>query len=209
VRAVSIATRRVTTVVGTPSLCGNADGPVGVATFCDPAGLAFRQGVLFVADASSHTIRRVDLAAGTVATVAGTAFAPGNADGFGATARLSSPSALAFVGDALFVVDGDDGRVRRVDVTTGEVSSIAGARFDGPSALARGEGDTLLVVDRAAVSRLSIATGKVEKLFSAGPGLRTGTAAPALGHPASLVELASGDALVVDRSENAVLRLLF
>ena len=41
VRAVRIATRAVTTVAGTPSLCGNDDGALDEATFCDPAGLAF------------------------------------------------------------------------------------------------------------------------------------------------------------------------
>jgi DNA-binding beta-propeller fold protein YncE len=209
VRAVRIATGEVTTVAGTPSLCGNDDGALPEATFCDPAGLAFGQGSLFVADASAHTVRRIDLRAGTVSTLAGEPFARGSADGAGRAARFASPAGLAFVDGALFVADREDGLVRRVDVATGDVRTVAGAHFDRPTALAPSGVDGLLVLDRASVDRLSVATGQTSRLLPAGPGLRTGSVGPSLGHPTGLAELSPGEALVVDRSESVVVRLAY
>jgi sugar lactone lactonase YvrE len=209
VRAVRIATGEVATVAGTPSLCGSDDGALAEATFCDPAGLAFGCGSLFVADASAHTVRRIDLQAGTVSTLAGEAFARGSADGVGRAARFSSPAGLAFVDGALFVADREDGLVRRVDATTGEVKTVAGAHFDRPTALAAVDGDGLLVLDRTSVDRLSLATGGATRLLPAGPGLRTGSVEPSLGHPTGIAELGPGDVLVVDRSESVVVRLAY
>jgi sugar lactone lactonase YvrE len=209
VRAVRVATGEVATVAGTPSVCGNDDGTLQAATFCDPAGLAFDRGAVFVADASTQTVRRIDLGTGEVSTLAGEPFARGSVDGVGRAARFSSPAGLAFVGGALFVADREDGLVRRVDIATGEVRTVAGAHFDRPTALAASGTDGLFVADRASVDRLSLASGQVDRLFAAGPGLRTGSVEPSLGHPTGLAELSPGDVLLVDRSESAVVRLAF
>ena len=209
VRSIRIATREVTTIAGTPSLCGNDDGVLRQATFCDPAGLAFDHGTLFVADSATQTVRRIDLEGGKVSTVAGQPFAAGNVDGTASAARFSSPTGLAFASGSLFVADREDGTVRRVNAATGAVTTLAGAHFDGPTAVASSGGDALLVLDRGAVDRMSLATGQVVRLFSAGTGLHTGSVAPSLGHPVGIVELSLGDALLVDRSESAVVRLAY
>jgi DNA-binding beta-propeller fold protein YncE len=209
VRTVRIATGQVSTIAGTPSLCGNQDGALAKATLCDPAGLAYHGGALYVADAGTHTVRRVDLEGGTVSTLVGEPFARGDVDGVGRVARFSFPSAVAFVGDTLFVADREDGRVRRVDVASGQVTTLSAPQFDEPKALAPSGGDGLYVLDRASVSRLSLATGQVTRLVPAGPGLRTGSIAPSLGHPTGIAELSPGEALLVDRSESAVVLLAY
>ena len=209
VRALRTATGEVSTLAGTPSLCGNDDGALREATFCDPAGLAFDRGVVFVADASTHTLRRIDLVTGRVSTLAGEPFARGSADGVGRAARFSSPAGLALAGGALFVADREDGLVRRVDIATGDVTTVAGVHFDRPTALAASGSDGLIVLDRASVDRLSLANGQVARLLLAGPGLHTGSVGPSLGHPTGLAELSPGDVLVVDRSESAVVRLAY
>lgn len=209
IRAVRIATREVSTIVGTPSMCGNDDGTLREATFCDPAGLAFAGGTLYVADVAMQTVRSVDLERGTVSTLAGEPSVRGNADGSGRAARFSSPTGLAFVDGSLFVADRENGVVRRVDVTTSNVTTLDGAHFDRPRALAPSQSDGLLVVEHASVDRLSLASGHVVRIVPSGPGLRTGSTAPSLGHPASLATIAPGDALIVDQSENAVVRLAF
>jgi len=207
VRAVRVGTGEVSTVAGTPSLCGNDDGTLQEATFCDPTGLAFDRDAVFVADASTQTVRRIDLGTGRVSTLAGEPFSRGSADGVGRAARFSSPAGLAFAGGALYVADREDGLVRRVDVVTGEVRTVAGAHFDRPTGLASSGGDGLLVLERTSVDRLSLGSGQVVRLLPAGPGLRTGSVEPSLGHPTGLVELSPGDVLLVDRSESAVVRL--
>jgi thiol-disulfide isomerase/thioredoxin/sugar lactone lactonase YvrE len=51
---------------------GRADGNFAAASFDHPQGCALRQEVLYVADTENHLIRKVDLAAKTVKTIAGT-----------------------------------------------------------------------------------------------------------------------------------------
>jgi sugar lactone lactonase YvrE/thiol-disulfide isomerase/thioredoxin len=51
---------------------GRADGSFETATFDHPQGCVLRQEVLYVADTENHLIRKVDLAAKTVKTIAGT-----------------------------------------------------------------------------------------------------------------------------------------
>ena len=51
---------------------GRDDGPLGEARFLAPQGMALRGHELYVADCEAHTIRKIDLAAGIVTTIAGT-----------------------------------------------------------------------------------------------------------------------------------------
>jgi hypothetical protein len=72
-------------------------------------------------------VRRIDLASGTVVTVAGVLGIAGSDDGPVASAHLSQPGALAVdaVGD-LFVGDALNSLVRRVDLINGIVSTPIG-----------------------------------------------------------------------------------
>jgi len=59
------------TVIGSGAM-GQADGDLASAQFNQPQGMALDQEILYVADTENHLIRKVDLAAKTVATIAGT-----------------------------------------------------------------------------------------------------------------------------------------
>ena len=61
----------VQAVIGTGQP-GSEDGSFAAATFRHPQGLAFGEGCLYVADTENHLIRRADLGASRVETVAGT-----------------------------------------------------------------------------------------------------------------------------------------
>lgn len=220
VRAIDEATRRVVTIAGTPSRCGNDDGSFETATVCEPTSIAFAHGAIYVADAGTSTIRRIDVAARTVSTLAGTPFVRGHADG--AQARFSSPAAIVLVGDALYVADQENHVVRRVDLQTGAVTTLAGApgeagsadgppssaRFTRPRALAA-VGDALLVFDATSVRRVPLGGGDVTRVLGTGRGVRLGSVAPSLSRPVAAVGIAPGDVLVVDRAESALLRLLY
>ena len=220
VRGIRTDTRQVTTIAGTPSRCGNDDGPLETATFCDPSGLAVGDGALFVADVSTSTIRRIDLREYAVTTLAGTPFVRGHADGPGKTATFAAPSSLVYRDGVLFVADRENHVVRRVDARSGEVTTFAGATgdkgtadgprtealFTRPRAVALLGEDGLLVIDRLSVRRLSLSDGAVVRLFDAGPGLRLGPGTPLMLEPVAAVELSPGEALIVDRLENTLLR---
>ncbi len=86
---------RVDTLAGTGSP-GSNDGAAGAATFNNPLGIALdNRGYLWVVDSGNHTIRRINLTAGTVETIAGNAGNPGWQDGTGTAARFYSPAGIA------------------------------------------------------------------------------------------------------------------
>ena len=109
----------------------------GQAGFNLPRGLALAAdgNTLYVADSDNHAIRRVDLAAGTVGTVAGTG---SQAERFhrGGPARevaLSSPWDLALSpeGGTLFVAMAGFHQVWALDITSGMIGPYSGTGHEG------------------------------------------------------------------------------
>jgi thiol-disulfide isomerase/thioredoxin len=143
---------------------GAADGAFERATFQRPQGLALDGDALYVADTGNHLIRRIDLKARAVSTVAGTG---AQARGFDAeagraparTTALNSPWDLQLVGRTLYIAMAGPHQIWRLNLARGEISVFAGsgreARLDGslaaaafaqPSGLAT-DGRTLYVAD--------------------------------------------------------------
>jgi len=91
-------------VIGS-SVPGLGDGPAESASFDGPQGLALDGDTLYVADTENHAIRAVDLARGTVTTLAGTG-AQLLGERVGGPARetpLSSPWDVAILDGVLYV----------------------------------------------------------------------------------------------------------
>ena len=84
---------------------GLDDGSGGVATFNHPQGMALDGDTLYVADAENHAIRRVDLAAGQVATIAGNGNQGHQREGRGPGLQmeLNSPWDLVYHDQALYI----------------------------------------------------------------------------------------------------------
>jgi streptogramin lyase len=102
-----------------------------------PSKVAFSGGNLYVADADSHTIRRID-AAGTVTTVAGLAFSIGSTNGQGGSARFNYPQGIAVDGSGnLYVADTNNNTVRKIDAA-GNVTTVAGLAGNNGSADGQG-----------------------------------------------------------------------
>ena len=91
-------------------------------------------GSLYVADAGNSVIRRISQSGGQtkVETIAGNGV-PGFADGEAGRARFNTPTALALSadGNSLFVADTNNNRVRKVDLVTRRVSTVAGGASTG------------------------------------------------------------------------------
>jgi sugar lactone lactonase YvrE len=138
----------------------NADGQT--ARFDAPLGLALSSAGLYVADSVTNTIRLYDLTTAVVTTIAGSPGDAGFLNGAGGSSTFDTPSALAFDVDAgiLYVADTTSCAIRRVDLATSTVSTIAGkpptcgstdgigsaALFNQPQGLAFGA-DGLFVAD--------------------------------------------------------------
>ena len=68
IRRVDRRAHQVTTIAGSRK-AGRDDGPARDASFEEPVSLALANGLLYIADARSHTIRVLDLTALTVSTL--------------------------------------------------------------------------------------------------------------------------------------------
>jgi sugar lactone lactonase YvrE len=189
IRRIDLDTGDVTTIAGTPGIAGSADGVGGDATFAGPQGLSVdSSGNLFVADTFDATVRQIDLATGTVTTLAGTANQFNDRDAVGAAARFESPMDVLSdgVGNVL-VADSGNASIRQIALATAAVTTIAGsitptgsrdglggvARFGGVSATFSDGAGTLYVSDanNGTVRKVVLATGEVTTIAGT-PGLQ-------------------------------------
>ncbi|MFZ5477532.1 MAG: hypothetical protein ACOZNI_12220 [Myxococcota bacterium] len=116
---------------GDPGFAGDG-GPATEAWLSEASGIAVADGVLYVADTDNNCLRAV-WPDGTIESLAG-AMEPGLADGVGGGARFRRPQRMHADGGYLYVADADNHAVRRVDLATGRVDTIAGtgqAGYDG------------------------------------------------------------------------------
>ena len=131
----------VTQVVGGGE-AGLADGDFSMARFDHPQGMALDGDSLYVADTENHAIRRIDLAAGTVETVAGTGQQlRGQREGGEAlSSDLSSPWDLELHVGMLYVAMAGVHQLWALDLRAGQVRPYAGngqeSPIDGPLATA-------------------------------------------------------------------------
>ena len=109
-------------------------GPAKDAAFFHPEHLAFdSKGDLYVCDNSNHRIRRIDMASGIITTVLGNGIPASNGDGGPATgASTLMPDAICLDAyDNLFVGEKYGYRVRRVDASSGIVTTLVGTGVPG------------------------------------------------------------------------------
>jgi sugar lactone lactonase YvrE len=108
---------------------GGDSGPATSASLNYPYGLAVdASGNLFIADTSNNFIREVAASTGIINTVAGNGTQLFGGDGSPATsASLNSPEELTLDGSGnLFISDGRNNRIRRVDASTSIITTVAG-----------------------------------------------------------------------------------
>jgi sugar lactone lactonase YvrE len=144
-------TYNFSTLAGLPGVSGTANGTGSAARFNRLNATApDPQGNVFVADLNNHTIRRVT-PEGVVTTIAGLGGTSGYVNGTGSAARFSSPAGIVYAADGfLYVADANNHAIRRVNPSTGAVTTFAGpttatagtadgagtaARFNGPAAI--------------------------------------------------------------------------
>src|SRR5438034_3085241 len=153
---------KIFTVAGTGRLGFSGEG--GPATSADlylPYGISVDGSTLYITDSFNHRIRKVT--GNVITTVAGTgtqAFADGSAI---AQAEFGRPWSTALDKTNLYVADYLNHRVRRVDLSAGTVSTVAGrstpgllgdvgpadaAEVDGPRGLSMlGDSGAMLIAD--------------------------------------------------------------
>jgi sugar lactone lactonase YvrE len=130
VRRVNLRTGVITTVAGTGTRGYTGDkGPAVKATLNEPYAVAVTAGGdLFIVDRLNAVVRRVAGQTGTITTVAGTGKKGYAGDGGpGTEALLTEPNDCCLDGKGgLLIADVADCRVRRLDLTTGVITTFAG-----------------------------------------------------------------------------------
>lgn len=214
----------VTTLAGRPDVSGKGiDGAVGVGTFGACYGLALNPAGthLYVADQFSNTIRQVDLATGTIVTVAGSTAGYGHKDVTAAalnTATFNYPYAVAFnkAGTILYVADQGNSCIRAISTTfpvtvatqAGTVTTLAGsattvksyadgtgtaAGFNAPTNLLVDGTDTLYVADTGNHAlRAVTSAGVVTTVAGLPPVAGSGTGAPPFVGTSGATDAATG-----------------
>ena len=205
---------------GGPSYFDHPNGLLSSFTF--PYHLTLdAAGNLYVADFGNGSIRKI-LPSSSVSTLAGNG-RNGYQDGLGPVARFNSLTGITIdAAGNLYVVDGSNFRIRRVDAA-GNTTTIAGsgisgtadgpaatAQFREPSGIARDAAGNLYIADRIAhrIRKLS-PTGIVSTYAGTGVrGYADGPAATAqFASPTGLAADAAGNLYVLDRDNPRVRRI--
>jgi trimeric autotransporter adhesin len=123
----------VTTVAGGGSTGLGDGGPATAAQVNDPHGGIFdKSGNLFFVEAQGHRIRKIGID-GNISTVAGNGLGAYNGDNIPATtAKIYLPNSIAFdTSGNLLITDAGNYRLRKVDMQTGVITTIAGTGVQG------------------------------------------------------------------------------
>ena len=231
IRRVDAATGNISTVAGTGTSGFGGDGGAATsASLSFPYGVALDgSGNLYIADRDNHRVRRVDAATGNISTVAGTGTTFSGDGGAATSASLSSPSGVALDGSGnLYIVDGSNNRIRRVDAATGNISTVAGTGEGGfggdggaaasaklrlPEGVALDGSGNLYIADRSnnRVRRVDASTGNISTVAGTGEGGFGGdggaAASAKLRLPEGVALDGSGNLYIADRSNNRVRRV--
>ena len=235
VRRVDQATQIITTVAGEGTSGFSGDGGLATAAQLDqPSGVAVdAAGNLYIADRANHRIRRVDASTSVITTIAGSgATGVGNGgfsgDGGAATsARMDLPADVAVDASGnLFVVEEGNSVVRRIDGSTGVITTVAGtgvAGFSGdggaatsahlgarPRGLALDGDGNLLISDgfNHRIRMVDAASGIITTVAGTGTAGFSGDGGPAtsatIDQPDHVAVDLSGNVLVVDQANHRV-----
>jgi len=179
----------VTTLAGSSQ--GYTDATGTSATFNYPNGITTDGTNLYVADQSNHRIRKIVISTGVVTTLAGSS--SGYTDATGTSARFSYPRGITTDGTNLYVADKFNNRIRKIVISTGVVTTLAGsssgntdatgtsASFNNPMGITT-DGTNLYVADSSnhRIRKIVISTGAVTTVAgtgSSGSANGTGTSA--------------------------------
>ncbi len=224
-------TGRARVVAGTGEKGYSGDGgPATAAKLNEPYEIRFEpDGTFYIVEMKNHIVRRVDGRKGTIDTVAGTGKRGyGGDDGLATKAMFSRPHSIALDGrGGLYIADIGNHRIRRVDLESGIVTTIAGTgekELPAAGTKARGrpmlgpralyvEKETLWIALREghSVWKMPLATGVLEHVAGTGAKGYSGDNGPALratmNGPKGIAIGPRGSVYVVDTENQAIRRI--
>ena len=134
IRKVDRSTGVITTFAGTGSGAFGGDGGMATAAdLCNPKGVFLNSTEMYIGDSGNHRVRKIDLSTNIITTVAGTGGGAGftGDGGLGTSAQVNDPRGLVVVGTDLYFADKTNHRIRKIDLTTGIITTFAGSGATG------------------------------------------------------------------------------
>jgi streptogramin lyase len=215
----------VTTLVGT-GMPGYSETQVN-----NPYGMTIGpDGALYFCEVDNHRVRRLDLKTRQMTLIAGNGERGYRGDGGRAVdASLSAPHELLFdrKGD-LYITERDNHVIRKVDMKTGMIATVAGTGVPGfsgdggpgakaqlrqPHSIVLDRDGTILICDigNHRIRRLHLDTGTIETYAGTGETKPTPEGAVAreapLNGPRTMVLAANGDLILALREGDAIYRI--
>ena len=130
---------------GVSTFQDSTDGTGATASFIEARQITYFDNFLYLADNGSHRIRKINIATGETTTLAGdgTQAFQDSTDGTGATAQFDRPTGITHDGDDfLYVADQGNYRIRKIDINTGETTTLAGNGISADQESTDGTGAT-------------------------------------------------------------------
>lgn len=203
---VDVATQIITRVAGVHLNCTFSPSPAGVAsTTMIPFSVAVDSGGnMYILENEFLRVLRVDAISGDVTIVAGTGRRTGSIDGEGGDARddlgdggpavdasFDNPLRVRVdSSDNVYIVDAGNERVRRINMLTGVITTVAGggtggdgglatnAQLSSPGGVAFGAGGDMLVVEASGVRTINAVTGVIGTIAGTGAPFSPGATSP-------------------------------
>jgi sugar lactone lactonase YvrE len=140
VRKVSASTGDISTFAGNGTAGFSGDGSAATgAELNGPNSVATdASGNVYIADAGNSRIRKVTVSTGYISTVAGDGSSADNGDGSAATsAAIGTPATVVLDGSSnIYLVDNTNKVIRKVTVSTGDISTISTTGYTPQDVLA-------------------------------------------------------------------------
>ena len=137
IRKVTVSTGIITTIAGNGTAGYSGDGGAATSAELDmPYDIALdSSGNIYIADSDNSRVRKITASTGIITTIAGNGTAGYSGDGAAATsAKLDLPTGVGVDSSGnVYIADELNFRVRKVTVSTGVISTIAGNGTSGYS----------------------------------------------------------------------------
>jgi sugar lactone lactonase YvrE len=206
---------------------GGDGGPAAQASLDEPYEVRFAPNRdMYFVEMKGAVVRRLEAGSGRIRRVAGTGEEGYSGDGgLAVDARLRSPHSIALDGTrSLYIADIGNHRVRKVDLDSGKIETIAGngkaelprdgapaagSPLRGPRALAVGNGFLWIALREGnSIWKMDLSDGKLRHVAGGGAaGFRDGPRGEALFDGPKGIALGGGGLFVADTENHAIRRV--
>lgn len=177
----TLNTNNVIVLAGSGTV-GSLDATGALATFRLPNGLVISGANVYVSDSGNNLIRKIDVSTQVVSTLAGNVVVPSDINGIGVSSKFNFPYGITTDGANLYVADSGDRLIRKIVISSGVVTTLAGsypfgavdargeaASFNYPFGITT-DGTNIYVADTGnnTIRQIVISTGDVTTLAGSG-----------------------------------------